>query len=268
MEKTCTEDEIYTVHNLISLESNKKIYDKKTKLDLISEILSYFVNTNQPVLTEQYTRQYLEMDKWTPAQKTVIMALLGASIANQGRLEEAEQIFLELLKNKALDKRHYIEVLRNLCEIIKGQNDIDKLITLLDFSFFYDVCLHFEKCNTLGNINFTPKAFIKMTQNDMERPLDQIFIDKSIPESLFKYRPLSKKYFKKTLQDTGFGQLYLSDPKDFNDPFDPIFKINKKHKKFMDKDTPDIQIACLSGVNDSVLMWSHYGVGLYEKLNI
>ena len=254
-----TEATILEIHNLISLKSNAKICDKETKHLLISNVLAYFVNKEQPKLTEQYARQYLEMDKWTSAQKTVIMAKLGASIANQGRLEEAEQFFLGLSKNKTLDKRHYIEVLRNLCTTRIRQKDFDKLITLLDFSFFYDVCLYFEKCNEFKNEEFfTPEAFTKMTHNDIVRPLDQIFIDEDMPKSLFKYRSLSKKYFKKTLDNIGIGQLYLSNPKDFNDPFDPIFKIDKKHKKFMDKIAPNIQIGCLSGINDSVLMWSHY----------
>ena len=254
---------IEKMHNILISDQSKN-ESIKLKHHIVQLILSYYVNEQQPHITEQYAYQYLQMEKWTSKQEAVIYAKLGASLANQRKIKKAETIFLRLLEEQQLDHQQHREVLRNLCEILmKGSKDdnIDftQLTKALDYSHFYDMAVYLEQINAYNkNEVCTEEAFQRMTINDLVRSLDEVFLDEKIPKSLFKYRTLKQEFFEQTFSDIGCGFIYFSDPKTFNDPFDPIFKIDKKHKKFMNKIAPQIRIACLSSIHDNILMWSHY----------
>lgn len=89
---------------------------------------------------------------------------------------------------------------------------------------------------------------------------------KGPPESFFKYFGTQDHHFA-SLED---GYVFLSSPSHFNDPFDCSLDLvdfssrsNKNfNKKAIDTFTQrvkDIGVCCFSRINDSILMWAHYG---------
>lgn len=107
-------------------------------------------------------------------------------------------------------------------------------------------------------------------------------MQENIPELLFKYRSFDSSGY--SLSNFQNDMLWLSKPCSFNDPFDSVSKedlgvlvglydefekegsisseMKTTMKKLVNLHITKTQIlfyvGCLSGINDSVLMWSHY----------
>lgn len=84
----------------------------------------------------------------------------------------------------------------------------------------------------------------------------------AIPKYLYKYFPLNN-FSIKSLENNYF---YLSNPKDFNDPFDCNRNLIKESQKELSdwdyfevlNDIAEMGIACFSETGMEPLMWSHY----------
>lgn len=89
--------------------------------------------------------------------------------------------------------------------------------------------------------------------NDLEILADDF---KSTQDSgiFYKYRDVNI-YTINSLIEKG---IYKSNPRNFNDPFDPIFKIDNLNSEILKEKLKDIKIVSLSKNCDNYLMWSHY----------
>lgn len=73
----------------------------------------------------------------------------------------------------------------------------------------------------------------------------------------YKYIPLNNDNSIKNLIN---HELYISDPKNFNDPFDcPVYRDNYNKSIGLARVLDRIRVSCFSRNPKSILMWSHYG---------
>lgn len=127
----------------------------------------------------------------------------------------------------------------------------------------------------------------RLIPNRKKANIDRAFklLERHIPDSVYKYRAISEYSLTNFRDDT----IWISHPKDFNDPFDSItteFELNfgnvndligvmlnqediinqedissiqEVYKKlYLERTQVTFTVACLSETNSSVLMWSHY----------
>lgn len=102
----------------------------------------------------------------------------------------------------------------------------------------------------------------------LEKNFKTIEKEKEYEGVFYKYRDINI-YTINSLIEKG---IYKSDPKNFNDPFDPIFKIDDLNSEILKEKLKDIKIVSLSKNCDNYLMWSHYanshkGICLGYKIN-
>lgn len=134
----------------------------------------------------------------------------------------------------------------------------------------------------------TKKKYVDMLKNN-EVSMEEImqFTVKYVPERLFRYMGFGE-YWKNNLIN---GEIHLSKPKEFNDPFDSVpfvdfrkfwndtgSKILKENKGFcfeldgntrlsdeyvlykemIDVTQEEMRVCCFTEQNESLLMWAHY----------
>ncbi|KLI43819.1 DUF2971 domain-containing protein [Brachyspira hyodysenteriae] len=80
------------------------------------------------------------------------------------------------------------------------------------------------------------------------------YIENDNITTVYKYRPIDINTEKLILN----SKVRLSDYNYFNDPADPLIKLNKRSLKNIYKFIKNIKISSLSPTYDNFLMWSHY----------
>lgn len=84
-----------------------------------------------------------------------------------------------------------------------------------------------------------------------------------LPPSIYKYRSGSSR----DIENLRNGNLYLSTPAKFNDPYDSSFSYSlsedlasepESKRKFIETHQTAIRVCCFSERIDSMLMWTHY----------
>lgn len=80
------------------------------------------------------------------------------------------------------------------------------------------------------------------------------YIENDNITTVYKYRPIDINTEKLILN----SKVRLSDYNYFNDPADPLIKLNKRSLKNISKFIKNIKICSLSPTYDNFLMWSHY----------
>ena len=80
------------------------------------------------------------------------------------------------------------------------------------------------------------------------------YIENDNITTVYKYRPIDINTEKLILN----SKVRLSDYNFFNDPADPLIKLNKRSLKNISKFIKNIKICSLSPTYDNFLMWSHY----------
>ena len=252
---------IEKMHNILISDQSKN-ESIKLKHHIVQLILSYYVNEQQPNITEQYAYQYLQMENWTSKQEAVIYAKLGASLTDMyyktkdpQLLSQAEEIFRTVIDSNILSGKLLREAKRNLCTNIRQQKNPNKYFELLKFSYFYDVAEFFYQLNQYNKDMFCTCQFREMVKNDYDCPIDELFLNE-IPDKLYKYRSFDKEHYSVNLIIN--SNLYLSETEHFNDPFDPPLRAYNEYEKLVDILFPHIVVGSLSAVSNNILMWSHY----------
>ncbi len=86
------------------------------------------------------------------------------------------------------------------------------------------------------------------------------------PEKLYRYFPLdpcNEKFIKRIFDILGKNRLYAPSPREFNDPFDCIVKLEepnqaKREEGIQGRVNDQAGVLSFSENNDNILMWAHY----------
>lgn len=107
--------------------------------------------------------------------------------------------------------------------------------------------------NNLGDYDKSEKMYESSLLIPIQKDIDKLTYN----NTLYKYTQFDNDKLLKNLIN---NEIFLGDPKNFNDPFDcpayrgKNYKTNLGFTKVLDR----ISISCFSEIKDSILMWSHY----------
>lgn len=234
--------------------------------------------------------------------KVTILGFLSNCYINNHKLDKAIEILENIDLSDTKNEYALILVYYSGCIAYMKKNNKEKfnenIRKLLkenkEPKLLVDIILYSDT-----KIDFIKEIFSKLTKEKEQELLKEIFKypkamkyleDIGNKEILDKFNSLeiSKDDFKSTEDNVIFYKyrdiniytinsliekgIYKSDPKNFNDPFDPIFKIDDLNSEILKEKLKDIKIVSLSKNCDNYLMWSHYanshkGICLGYKIN-
>ncbi|MGL6064649.1 MAG: tetratricopeptide repeat protein [Fusobacteriaceae bacterium] len=177
-------------------------------------------------------------------------------------LRKREEAILDFMKaiDELKSKLYLTEIINNLnkatSKYFTEEKNIEKKISLINS--YIEKKLYFN-IKLLGCI----EENIQKNQNEIKDKLKLSFKKNIKTHLLEKSEKFCEKIFytykeinKNTIESLVKKGVYKNDSSNFNDPFDPYFKINKT---IFYKELLNIKITCFSETGKNLLLWAHYG---------
>ena len=242
---------------------------REEKILILQNSITVYEALNQYLEIISTYSEIFKLSKNTIYEDTEIivpMLLHRAEIYKRlGQIQESIDDYIYIVKNADRNSKSQMTYLIKAY----GQLAYIRMSISDEKSEFQEAAKYLRTAYRLDPENIVTNLFLGIIYNKLDnrekslKHYDRAYINQfNVYESnldnnrFFKYRSMENM----NLRSLADNRIYLSRPKDFNDPFDCIlyrqmnYLDNKVFREVIDR----IKAFCVSATNKSILMWSHY----------